>query len=65
VLYGVPEEYILWNWSIETIRRKLKNGIDFDLYRRGFSARDEKDEPLNREEEAELFEVYLNGSNGA
>jgi hypothetical protein len=56
----VTEDYVLRNWAIETINRKLRNGVSFDLLRRGFGIPDEDYlEPLTAAEESNLYGVYL------
>lgn len=56
----MTEDYVLRNWAIETISRKLGNGITFDLLRRGFGKTDEEDrEPITSAQEKELYGAYL------
>jgi hypothetical protein len=51
----------LRNWAIETINRKLKNGLSFDLKRRGlFTGQDADDpEPAVLDDEIKLSGDYL------
>ena len=51
---------MLRSWAIETIVRKLANGIAFDLLRRGFGkAGGDDPEPITTAQEKELYGAYL------
>ncbi|QQO10094.1 hypothetical protein [Breznakiella homolactica] len=50
---------MLRRWAIETINRKLKNGVSFDLMRRGMLAGGEESETLTKENEKDLYGAYL------
>lgn len=62
MLFGVDEDQILRIWSLETIQRKLFNGIEFDMLRRGFGGGADEDglrEPLTSQEADDLAKEYL------
>jgi hypothetical protein len=58
MLYGLSEEYVLHNYAIETINRKVRNGLSFDFLRRGLvTPAAAPDAP----EEIDMYGVYYDG----
>lgn len=54
-MYGVTEKHILTTWSLETLTKKVKNGIRFELLKRGVG---EENDEISKESTSDIIAQY-------